>query len=454
MFKKIFKNFSFKGMFGIGSKTSIPFDQLFRNIFCDAYYKSSVSEQNNLYKNVAPLSTSIDKISDEFKSIRPYIENLNTGELTLKSPLIELLKSPNADTTQKEFMRQIASLFEIHGNVYIVASSVNETSEPKELTVISPLDINISEDMKDGYPAYYTYDGTINFYRKEFKNKFRFFTKGGIQELWHIKNFGVENLRLEGFSKINSIYYKCKQWLLGSLHNMSMLERGARISLLVSMDGNISDAQREKIKAELNNKYTGAENSGKIMLLTGGQMNVKEMSQSNKDMDFINLETQAEKTIYSKYNIPLPLVMTDSQTFDNYRQANNIFYNSVILPLADKIYEELSIFLFPRYKIDINKFSLGYNKSEIAGLEAQTLTNLETLQRVGILNRDELRALIGYGKTTDGEVFYIPANLIPAGSTIPDAEKKIREYLQKQKDVNGNKIFSDADIEYAVKGSK
>ena len=235
---------------------------------------------------------------------------------------------------------------------------------------------------------------------------------------------------------------------------MSALERGARISLLVNMDNRITDAQREKVKAELNNKYSGAENSGKIMLLSGGQMSVKEMSQSNKDMDFINLEMQAEKTIYSKYGIPLPLVMTDAQTYDNYRQANNIFYNSVILPLTDKIYEELSIFLFPRYKIDINKFSLGYNKSEIAGLEAQTLENLKLLKDTDILNRDELRALVGYGKTTDGDIFYLPANLIPAGTSIPDAEKKIREYLRKQKDVKGDKLFSDADIEYAVKWSK
>lgn len=457
MFKKIFSNFSIKGIFGSRRSPASIDDYLRSSIFCNEYYQTSLIEQSNLYKSVAPLSTSIDKIADEFKSIQPHLENDNTGELSLKSPIIELLKSPNADTTQKEFFRQIASLFEIHGNVYIIASSVNETSEPKEITAINPIDITINENETDGYPSHYDYNscnGNIVFYRREFADKFRYLTKDGMQELWHIKNFGVDDLKIEGFSKINSIYYKCRQWLLGGLHNMSMLERGARISLLVSTDGRVDDKQREKLKADLNNKYSGAENSGRIMLLQGGQMSVKEMSQSNKDMDFINLETQAEKSIYSKYNIPLPLVMTDSQTFDNYRQANNIFYNSVILPLADKIYEELSIFLFPRYKIDINKFSLGYNKSEIAGLEAQTLANLKLLKEVDILNRDELRALVGYSKTTDGDVFYMPANLIPAGSSIPDAEKKIREYLQKQKDVSGNKLFSDDDIEYAVKGSK
>lgn len=457
MFKKIFKNLSIKGIFG-SSRTSLSLnDYLSSSIFCNEYHTTSITEQEDLYRNVAPLSTSIDKIADEFKSIQPYIEDLNSGDLTLKSPLIELLKNPNADTTQKELMRQISSLFEIHGNCYLVLSALNENSEPKELTVINNKNITINESQTDGYPISYDYNscsGTISFYRREFKDKFRFFTKDGMQELWHIKNFGAEYLKLEGFSKINSIYYKCRQWLLGGLHNMSMLERGARISLLVNLDGNIQDMQREKLKAELSNKYAGAENSGKIMLLTGGNMTVKEMSQSNKDMDFINLETQAEKSIYSKYSIPLPLVMTDSQTFDNYRQANNIFYNSVILPLADKIYEELSIFLFPRFKIDINKFSLGYNKSEIDGLEAQTLSNLKILKDTDILNRDELRALIGYGKTTDGDIFYIPANLIPVGTSVPDAEKKIREYLRKQKDVKGNKIFSNEDIEYAIKENK
>jgi len=423
---------------------------------CDGYYETVISEQSTLYKNVAPLATAIDKISNEFKGINPYLENLITGEFTSDSPIINLLKNPNVDTTQKELMRQISSLFEIHGNVYLVASALNEVSEPKELTVISPIDITIHENQTDGYPDYYNYNscaGVLTFYRREFKDKFRYFTIDGMRELWHIKNFGVDNIKLEGFSKINSIYYKCRQWLLGGMHNMSMLERGARISLLVSMDGNISSDQREKIKAELNNKYTGAENSGKMMLLTGGTMNVKEMSQSNKDMDFINLELQSEKSIYSKYEIPLPLVQTDKQTFDNYRQAVNVFYNSVILPLADKIYEELSIFLFPRYKIDVSKFSLGYNKSEISGLETQTLSNLKILKDTDILTRDELRSLVGYGKTTDGDVLYIPANLIPAGTTIPDSQKKIREYLSRQKNVDGSKSFSDEDIEDAIERS-
>jgi HK97 family phage portal protein len=456
MFKKIFNKFITKGYSGGRTYSSLD-DYIMSSVFCNEYYETGTKEQTNLYKSVAPLSTAIDKIADEFKSVNPYLENLNNGELTLKSPIIELLKNPNIDTTQKELMRQIASLFEIHGNVYLVASAINEKSEPKEINVINPKDINIDESQIDGYPAYYSYhscNGNINFYRKEFKNKFRYFTKDGMQELWHIKNFNTEKIKLEGFSKINSIYYKCRQWLLGSLHNMSVLERGARISLLVSTDGRLQDQQRELLKSQLNNKYTGAENSGKIMLIEGGQMTVKEMSQSNKDMDFINLEIQAEKAIYSRYNIPLPLVQTDAQTYDNYRQANNIFYNSVILPLLDKIYEELSIFLFPRYKIDINKFSLGYNKSEIAGLEAQTLDNLKILKNTDILNRDELRALVGYGKTTDGDIFYIPANLIPAGTSVPDTEKKIREYLRKQKDTKGNKVFSDDDIEYAVKESK
>jgi len=459
MLKKILNKIPIQIKFGKKSFANSIFNEdYFKNsVLCNEYYNSSISEQNNLYKNVAPLSTAIDKISDEFKSVQPYLENLNTGELTLKSPLIDKLKNPNSDTTQKEFLRQMASFFEINGSCYLVASAMSDTSEPKEIVAINPNDINIQEDMRDGYPAYYNYyscNGSITFYRRETKDKFRYFTKDGMQELWHIKNFSIDSTKIEGLSKINSIYYKCRQWLLGGLHNMSMLERGARISLLVSTDNNIPDAQREKVKAELNNKYTGAENSGKIMLLTGGTMNVKEMSQSNKDMDFINLETQAEKSIYSKYQIPLPLVQSDSQTYDNYRQANNIFYNSVILPLVEKMYEELSIFLFPRYKLDITKFSLSYNKSEISGLEAQTLDNLKTLKDTDILNRDELRSLVGYGKTTDGDIFYIPANLIPAGTSIPDAEKKIREYLQKQKDVKGNKVFSDTDIEYAVKESK
>jgi len=458
MLKKLLSKISIKGLFGGSSKSYNNFDEwIRRSVLCNEYQDTSINEQTNLYRNVAPLATAIDKIADEFKSVQPYLENLSTGELTLKSPVIELLKNPNADTTQKELLRQMVSLFEMHGNCFLAISAINENREPSELTVIQNSNININESQTDGYPASYDYNtcnGSITFYRREFKDKFRYFTKDGMHELWHIKNFGVDNLKLEGFTKVNAIYYKCRQWLLGGLHNMSMLEQGARISLLVSTDNNISDAQREKLKAELSNKYAGAENSGKIMLLTGGQMSVKEMSQSNKDMDFINLETQAEKSIYSKYNIPLPLVQTDSQTYDNYRQANNIFYNSVILPLVDKMYEELSIFLFPRYKIDVNKFSLGYNKSEIAGLEAQTLANLKILKDTDILVDNELRALIGYGELTDGDVKYRPANLLPSGTVVPDAEKNIRDYLLKQKDVNGNKLYSDTDIEYAVKGSK
>lgn len=422
------------------------------------------------YKIVAPVFTAIELLADKMSMIQPHIWNKKIGNYEdEKSPqLLALLNNPNADITQKEFFKAVASFYLITGNNYTIATG-NINKPPLELFVPSPENINITMNMSDPFPETYQLYNTsanVGIYRKDETPKLGLIyvnrDRGTERQLWHMKTFNPtcdRTQRAYGLSKLNPIYYEIKQYMESNISNLSTLTKGARLSGLLHSENKLSETQRAYFRQQLNDNYSSASNAGRIMLLDGGKMDYKEMSKSNKDMDFRNLRNDSKSQVYTTLGIPIPYFESKNMTMNNFKESRLALYEDGVLPLADCVYQEKTNFLMPRFGLDNNVHEIWYNPEEIPALEGKHAEIIERKRKNKRLSVDEERALDGYepiggalGNTIFQSTTEVPLGTQPQQTTT--TKKKFYEILSSHKDKEGKRLYSDEYIEKVAEKHK
>lgn len=372
------------------------------------------------YRRCAPLHSAIQLITDEVSNIDPYLYNSNDDQYSNRGKLLDLLRFPNADSTYTEFMAQLASFFLITGNAYVLAAAISPTRPVKELCVIPPQFVTLIAG-KDGVVDVMNINmdnsRAESFKRIEVNGRYRYYSEEG-RELWHIKEFNPFQSASNpyGMSKLTPIFYEIEQYINSSVHNLSMLKRGARPSGALTSEQPLNDDQFMRLQEQMSAFYQGATNTGRMLLLENG-IHFEEMAQNNKDMDFLELKKNVTFMIYNALKIPLPLISADHTTMNNMQHAMLNFYDNNILPLLERLLTELSIFLEPRYP-ELKTQVLSYSADEITALEPRRNEQLEKLAAMGVLTINEIRASMGYEPLTGGNTLYISSNQMPVGQDV------------------------------------
>lgn len=377
------------------------------------------------YKEAAPVATAIDWINDEFKSLDLVLSL--SGELTTDSPILQKLKRPNDDMTQRDFLETFGAYFLLTNEVYLLATG-SENSEPNEIMVISP-DCVTAKRGSDGFTASIevrTSNGGKEVFKRDVK-QYRFFNAQRTREIWRVKGFsplGKDTTESVGSvssnmgrSKLSSVKLEIEQYLAVATHNLAKLNNGMRPGGVITMPKgeDITDDQFESIRAQIVSFYSGGANSGKTVILPGGLEFVPIDSMS--DMDFEKLTNQVTKTVFNRYKIPLDLVTTEQASANTAWAAKLTLYDNAVLPLAWRLLEELTNFLAPRYKLDVNDVILP-NENTIPALQSRRLEQITAKAKLNVLVTNEIREEIGYeDNVTGGDKLYIPSNLVPIGST-------------------------------------
>lgn len=410
------------------------------------------------YNCISAISTGIDLIAEEIENIHPVIFDKTEKKIIDDDPILDLLNFPNSDVTRSEFFGQIARYFAITGNVFIGATG-NINRPPLELLNINPTLIRIEKSDIDTFPEKYIFtpDTTENFVfmRDEKKGRLIFISNNKQQQLWHIRGFNTATGQsgLWARPKLNAIFLEIEQFNNANIHNLSVLEKGARPSAIIGFETNLSQDQRDHLSQQFNVELVGARNAGGIFFADGGKFDVKQLSQNMKDMDFRGLRSDMKIDIYNRLKVPLPLVTTENQKFANMREAKLSLYDNAVLPLLNKILHELTLFLFPRFNRDINRFTLAFDPNDIPVLRERI--RLSNNEMKDILTKNEQRNLENFDDQEGGDILYQPANFVPLGSnpllqaspiTPADKQKIINNLLRDQTLETGERVYPDMAI--------
>jgi HK97 family phage portal protein len=412
-----------------------------RGFFDLAYY-----QMLDYYNSCGPLADAIDRRANEVKTIQPVVFNTKTEEIITDHPVLELLAAPNPVDTFQSLITRLSTFYDATGNVFLLSTGSTK-KPPLEIFAVSPATISMFEEL-DGFVSEYTGTAQGNFEtykRNTVQGKFRYYsdamTAPTNKELRHMKDFGTTGTLTSnrGISPVQSIYFDIQQYINAGLHNLSTLKRGARPSGILTLKDEesyvLSDDQRAKLKEELKNYYSGAENAGRVGFLDV-PLDWHEMSQTNKDMDFLELKRDTESMIYTRYNIPAPFVTEETMAMANRTSARLDFYQDAILPLLNTIYQELTLLLMYRYP-DSENLIITYDISKIPALEPRKLDQIAKLNDLGAFSKNEIRAKLGENPASGGDSILVPTNLVPLeqvtiSDTLSEEDKGRLEFIEKK----------------------
>ncbi|MGN7678414.1 MAG: phage portal protein [Anaplasma sp.] len=313
-------------------------------------------------------------------------------------PILSLLSRPNYTMTRSELIEGIVTYRLISGNSYIL-SIENRDMVPKELYLLRPDRVEITH--KPGRDAV-TYRYRVN----DEVHEFQVDRATNRHDLLHLKNFHPLN-DWYGLSTIEAAAYSIDQHNQASSWNQAMLQNGARPSgaLVVKTkderNNTLTKEQYQRLRAQIEELYTGSRNVGRPMLLEGG-LEWKEMSLSPKDMDFIESKNISAREIALAFGVsPQLLGIPGDNTYSNLSEARLALWEQTVIPHLESILAHLNSWLVPRF--DGNLF-LSYDKESISILTEKRQRLWQYVQNATFMTINEKRASFGLPPIEGGDV--------------------------------------------------
>ena len=320
----------------------------------------------------------------------PLVCHLN-GRRAADHPLQALIDRPNPEMSSADLLEGFFGALQTAGNGYLEAAG--DGDRPTELYVLRPDRVKVVPG-PDGWPQGWTYDadGTSVLISRR---------ADGFAPILHLKllnptddYYGLSPLEVA--ARAVDVHNASSAW------NKALLDNSARPSgALVYAGGSgerLTEAQFERLKAELSDSHTGAAAAGRPLLLEGG-LDWKPMSLTPAEMDFAEGKHAAAREIALAFGIPPQLLgIPGDNTYSNYKEANAAFWRTAVAPLAERAARALSAWLGPLFGGAV----LQPDLDRAPALSAERSELWARLDAASFLTQDEKRRMAGLGVADDG----------------------------------------------------
>ena len=339
-------------------------------------------------KNVVAYQ-SINKIAEAISSVKLMVFR---GEQELSDhPLLKLLERPNPMQSGAEYLQSKITYLMIAGNGY--EERVKIGKEVRELYQLRPDRMKIIPS-NNGVPAAYEYEIGGR------KVRFEVDPRSLDCDVRHLKLFNPTD-DWYGLSPVEAGAYAVDQLNESMAWLQALLQNSARPSgALVMKDGEkLSDDNFNRLKAQIEEQYSGSRNAGRPMLLEGG-LDWKAMGLSPTDMGIIEAKFSAARDVALAFGVPpLLLNIPGDNTYANYKEARLAFWEDTVLPLLNLIVSDWNAWLALPYGVKIRP-----NIDEIPAISEKRLTLWEMADKSQDLTINERRAMKGYEPIEGGDV--------------------------------------------------
>ncbi|MEM6847157.1 MAG: phage portal protein [Pseudomonadota bacterium] len=299
-------------------------------------------------------------------------------------PLLSLLRRPNQGQPGGSLMETLYGHLLVSGNAYLEAVSLEGV--PRELFALRPDRMKVLAG-PDGWPQAFEYSlGT---------RTVRFEQQGRPVPILHLKQFHPLDDHY-GFAPAEAALTSIDVHNASSAWAKALLDNSARPSgaLVYTGEGHLTDDQFDRLKAELEDGYTGARNAGRPMLLEGG-LDWKMMAMSPRDMDFINAKNLAAREIALAFGVPPMLLgIPGDNTYSNYREATRALWRQTVLPLVQRTASAVGDWLGEAWSPTLR---LSFDADQIEALSDEREALWNRVSAADFLTVDEKRLAVGYG---------------------------------------------------------
>ena len=323
-------------------------------------------------------------------------------------PILDLIRNPGPRFDWESYIETWLSYFFLDGNVY--ERPIEVDGKVKEMIIYSPEDIELIETDKGRLVGYKT-----NVYGKEKIYNVNNITL--VSKIKHFKNFNPLS-KNRGLSVLTSASTVIDIQNSGDAHNYNMLQNQARPSGALSYepeDGapqQMDEEQFERLKEEISLQYSGAENTGRPLLLEGGLKWIQ-MSLSARDLDYLNSRGVSQKDVCRTFKVPAVLLGLDNDsTYNNVREARLGLWDDAITPILNRLVNHWNKHVLPLFE-DSEGLELVADYSNVSDLETRTERVWKRLDNSDFLTLNEKRNAVGLDPIEGGNTTFISSGDMP-----------------------------------------
>lgn len=375
----------------------------------EAYF---LSERNS------DLGDAVSRISGSIAMLRKCI--IRDDDMDYNDALVQLLNNPGEGMSGIQFWRELSESYLLTQEGWIVGKG-RITAPPLALVFVRPYNVSVTYSSEDGLPITIQTSGSRDsriYERVILNGKIRYIDKLQLNEIFPI--IGSVSIMDEwrGRSPLVKLFYDLEMSTDGKRHNSAVLKNGMFTSKTLApkpvKDSNASWSEDivQKVKDYLRVFHQGAGNSGSVAVF-GRPVEITDMTQTNHDMDFLNLLKNSQVSIYNLYKIPLPLILPDTMTLDNYTAAQRAFYTKAVFPVYDEISAGIMTSIGSRFKMSYGDAYLGFDETAIRDMQPVLVENMKQLRESQVVTVNEVRAIGGYEPDAAGDVILVGANQVP-----------------------------------------
>lgn len=358
----------------------------------------SPSELEAAYEKISCVGSSVDIIANNLQMIEPVFWDNSKSEAIKYGADAKLLKlrrvfeKPNTTTNRKMFLAKAVKDYTLHGIIYFAIMF-----DKKEIMSIKILDNNCVTALQDvansRISSYMVqnlgiYSGSYEFNGSYYTHS----TNSNIILAPYINASAsysyIPASPLQG-SGIETLMY----WY-GCYHNKSLLQNGARPSLIFLIKSLLNPKHREQLREEIRIKHSGAANAGSAIIIDGSaDKDVKQFSQNNKDMEFSTVLQAAEDAIYRRLGVNW--VLGKNVQSKDFSKGMEMLFDLTICPLFQGIYNHL-FDIFKVYNTGYLDYVVYYLEQDIPALRPRFLEMMKNMPALGIFTVAERRKMYDY----------------------------------------------------------
>lgn len=365
--------------------------------------------------------SAINRIANAVSSIEWQVR-LPSGEVLYKHPYLDLISRPNPQMSGSEWWRARISYLLLSGNLYDERVD-GSGGKPMELWPLRPDRMKIIEGPK-GLPRGFVYQ--VGQQRISYSAD----PITGVGPIRHTKLFHPTD-DWYGMSPIEAAAYAVDQHNESMTWVQALLQNAARPSgaLVVDKEAGLTDEEFNRLKNEIESKYSGSDNAGRPMLLEGG-LDWKAMGLSPMDMEILRTKESAARDVSLAFGVPpLLLNIPGDNTYANYREARLGFYEDTILPFVGYQVDELNDWLSPAF----GGARLEPNKDKIEAIADKRMKQWEMADSSDDITLNESRQMKGLPPLPEpmGSMLMVEVRAKAKPATAPVQEEDVQETVKK-----------------------
>lgn len=329
-------------------------------------------------------------------------------------PLMDVLRRPNPMSSQFQFLELHQTYMELCGESFWYLTFPNQViNKPDHIYLLRPdmVDVVVAADEVGSVKGYTLRKpngerlplNTTEVIHHKMPNPLNPYRGLGVIEAAHWF------IQTEEFAS---------DWLRNSIYN------SGRPSGIVSIKGTIGEDEFKQLKSRFRAEYAGTANAGKTMFIRSSQgieyqkLGMELISAAVKELKDVTKEDLMMMFRVSK----TMLGMSTDVNLANAREARAVWLQNIIQPKIWRLVDQLDSDLVQRY----GDYRLDFTSS-IPADHQEARDDF----KAGVITLNEARAAIGEAELPDGDLRYMPVNMMPQDGSTQDASQEEKTFKQE-----------------------